>query len=46
VVAVAVSVGTMAPIAKDGESNGMEGGQPLAVYVILGMSFFFLPQPS
>ena len=46
VVAVAVSVGTIALIANDGESNWMEGVQLLAVYVILGMAFFFLPHPS
>ncbi len=45
VVAVAVSVGTIALIANDGESNWMEGVQLLAVYVILGMAFFFLPHP-
>jgi Ca2+:H+ antiporter len=45
VVAVAISVGTIAMISVDGESNWMEGVQLLAVYVILGMAFFFLPHP-
>ena len=30
-------------IASDGESNWLEGAQLLAVYLILGMVFFFLP---
>ena len=29
-------------VALDGESNWMEGAQLLAVYVILGLAFFFL----
>jgi len=40
---VAVSVGIMAQIAQDGETNWMEGVQLLAVYCILGMAFYFLP---
>jgi Ca2+:H+ antiporter len=43
VVAVAVSVGAMAQISQDGETNWMEGVQLLAVYCILGMAFYFLP---
>ncbi len=43
VVAVAASVGAIAQIAQDGETNWMEGVQLLAVYCILGMAFFFLP---
>jgi len=42
VVAVGVSVGTTALIAQDGESNWMEGVLLLAVYVILGITFFWL----
>ena len=42
VVAVAVSVATVALIAQDGESNWMEGVLLLAVYVILGLTFFWL----
>ncbi len=30
-------------IASDGESNWLEGAQLLAVYLILGIAFFFLP---
>ncbi len=41
--AVALSVGIMALITQDGESHWMEGVQLLAVYVILGIAFFFLP---
>lgn len=43
VLAVALSVGIIAFIANDGESHWMEGVQLLAVYVILGIAFFWLP---
>lgn len=43
VLAVAVSVGLMALIAQDGESNWLEGVMMIAVYTILGMAFWFLP---
>jgi Ca2+:H+ antiporter len=40
---VGLSVGIMALISLDGESHWMEGVQLLAVYVMLGMGFWFLP---
>ena len=43
VAALVVAVGITAQIAGDGESNWLEGAQLLAVYVILGILFFFLP---
>ncbi|MDQ3010726.1 MAG: calcium/proton exchanger, partial [Acidobacteriota bacterium] len=43
VVAVSVSVMVVALIAQDGESNWMEGVLLLAVYTILGLTFYFLP---
>jgi len=43
VIAISVSVATVALIAQDGESNWMEGVLLLAVYTILGITFFFLP---
>jgi Ca2+:H+ antiporter len=43
VVSVALTVGIVSLIAMDGESNWMEGVQLLAVYVILGIAFYFLP---
>jgi Ca2+:H+ antiporter len=43
VVAVALSVAIMAFISHDGETHWMEGVQLLAVYVMLGLAFFFLP---
>ncbi len=46
VLAVTLSVLVMAEIASDGESNWMEGVQLLAVYVILGIVFYFLPEPA
>jgi calcium/proton exchanger cax len=41
VVAIALSVGIMALISPDGESNWMEGVQ--LVYAILGIAFYYLP---
>ena len=43
VVAVGISVWIMSLVAQDGESHWMEGIQLLAVYVILGMAFYWLP---
>lgn len=43
VVSVAIAVGTIAFISQDGESHWMEGVQLLAVYIILGIAFYFLP---
>jgi Ca2+:H+ antiporter len=43
VVAIAVSVLIVALIAQDGESNWMEGVLLLALYTILGLTFYFLP---
>jgi Ca2+:H+ antiporter len=43
VLAVVLSAGIMALITHDGESHWMEGVQLLAVYIILGIAFFFLP---
>ena len=46
VLAIVLSVAIMALIAQDGESNWMEGVQLLAVYIILGIVFYYLPMPS
>lgn len=43
VVAIVVSVGVVSLIAQDGESNWMEGVLLLAVYTILGLTFYILP---
>ena len=43
VVAVTMSVGVVSLVALDGESHWMEGVLLLAVYVILGIAFYFLP---
>jgi Ca2+:H+ antiporter len=43
VLAVVGSVAIVALIAQDGESNWMEGVLLLAVYTILGLTFFWLP---
>lgn len=44
VLAIVLSVAIMALISQDGESNWMEGVQLLAVYIILGIAFFYLPE--
>jgi Ca2+:H+ antiporter len=44
VLAMGLSVVICEQIASDGESNWFEGVQLLAVYVILGIMFFFLPE--
>jgi len=46
VVAVAVSVVIVGQVAEDGESNWLEGVQLLAVYLILGLMFYFLPEAT
>ncbi len=44
VLAVFVAVLITGQIASDGESNWLEGAQLLAVYLILAIVFFFLPE--
>ncbi len=46
VLAVIASAIIIAFCAKDGETHRMEGVQLLAVYIILGIAFFFLPAPA
>lgn len=43
VVAIALATWILMLITSDGESNWMEGAQLLAVYIILGLAFYFLP---
>jgi Ca2+:H+ antiporter len=42
VVSLGVSVIALALIALDGETNWLEGAFLLAVYVVLGLGFFFV----
>ena len=44
VMAAVIAVEISSQIASDGESNWFEGVQLLAVYVILGIAFYFLPE--
>lgn len=44
IVAVVLAVAITAQISGDGESHWLEGIQLLAVYVILGIVFYFLPE--
>ncbi|MCC6391762.1 MAG: cation transporter, partial [Bryobacterales bacterium] len=44
VVAVVLAVAITAQISGDGESHWLEGVQLLAVYIILGIVFYFLPE--
>ncbi len=46
VLAVVAAVLITGQIASDGETNWLEGVQLLAVYVILGMMFYFLPEAA
>ena len=46
VLAVFVAVLITAQIASDGESNWLEGAQLLAVYLILALVFYFLPESA
>jgi Ca2+:H+ antiporter len=41
VVAVGVSTGAITLVAIDGQSNWLEGAMLVAVYAVLGVSFFF-----
>jgi Ca2+:H+ antiporter len=43
VLAVGLAVAAMCMVAQDGESNWLEGALLLAVYLVLGIAFFFLP---
>jgi Ca2+:H+ antiporter len=44
VMATGLAVAITGQVARDGESNWFEGVQLLAVYVILGILFYFLPE--
>lgn len=46
VLAIVACAGIMAFCANDGESHWMEGVQLLAIYVIFGIAFYFLPVVS
>jgi Ca2+:H+ antiporter len=46
VIAIVLSVAIASQTAGDGESNWLEGVQLLAVYIILGIVFYFLPETS
>ncbi len=43
VLAVGIAVGVVNMVAQDGESNWLEGALLLAVYLVLGIAFYFLP---
>jgi Ca2+:H+ antiporter len=44
VLAVLMAVAAAKMVAEDGESNWLEGVLLLAVYVVIGMAFYFLPE--
>jgi Ca2+:H+ antiporter len=46
ILAVVASVYIIFQISGDGETNWIEGVQLLSVYVILGILFFYLPEPQ
>jgi Ca2+:H+ antiporter len=43
VLAIAIAVAVVNMVAQDGESNWLEGALLLAVYLVLGIAFYFLP---
>jgi Ca2+:H+ antiporter len=43
IVAIGLSVITVAMVSLDGESNWLEGLQLLAVYIILAIAFYLIP---
>jgi Ca2+:H+ antiporter len=43
VIAVGIAMFVVNLVAQDGESNWLEGALLLAVYLVLGLAFFFLP---
>ena len=43
--ALVLAVAMTSLIASDAESNWLEGVQLLAVYMMLGIMFYYLPQP-
>ena len=43
VLSVAIAVAAVSLVAQDGESNWLEGALLVAVYLILGLAFYFLP---
>jgi Ca2+:H+ antiporter len=42
-IALVASAMIAAFVAQDGESNWLEGAMLLAVYIVLGLAFFFVP---
>jgi len=46
VIAIVLSVLIVGEISSDGESNWMEGAMLLAVYLILGICFYFFPEAA
>lgn len=46
IAAVALAVGIVVLISGDGECNWLEGVQLLAVYLIIAIFFFYLPEPA
>jgi Ca2+:H+ antiporter len=46
IMAIVLAVVITAQIASDGESNWLEGAQLVAVYVMLAVMFFYLPEPT
>jgi Ca2+:H+ antiporter len=46
VLSIVLSVVIVGEISSDGESNWLEGAMLLAVYLILGLCFYFLPETS
>lgn len=46
VVAVVIAIGVLSLVSQDGETNWMEGVMLLAVYLMLGLAFYHLPEAA
>jgi Ca2+:H+ antiporter len=45
-ITLVLTVGVLALVSQDGESHWMEGAMLLAVYVILALAFYHLPEAA
>ena len=46
VIAIVLAIAVTGQIAGDGESNWLEGVQLIAVYLVLALAFYFLPETA
>jgi len=46
VIAIVLAIAVTGQISGDGESNWLEGVQLIAVYLVLALAFYFLPETA